>query len=92
MQQIALWPAPDRAGALRVKGRFGLLPFAVDTDSTTLDDEAIFLLATANFKAHLGQPDANNYMGMFSGYVDRLAANQHGTRRYIPGNRRPLLA
>lgn len=85
-QCIEVWPAPaDDTWQLRIKGDFGLLPFAADTDSTTLDPEAIFLLALANAKAHYGQPDAANYMAELTTYLGDLTAGSHQTRRYLPG-------
>ena len=87
-QCIEVWPAPsDATWMLRVKGHFGLLPFAADTDTTTIDPEAILLLALANAKAHYGQPDAGNYAQQLNTYIGDLVAGSHMTRRYIPGKR-----
>lgn len=87
-QCIEVWPAPaDDTWQLRVKGYFGLLPFADDADTTTIDAEAVFLLALANAKAHYGQPDAGNYAQQLNTYIGDLVAGSHHTRRYIPGKR-----
>jgi hypothetical protein len=85
-QCIELWPAPsDAAWKLRIKGQFGLMPLEVGTDQTTVEPEAIFLLALANAKAHYGQPDAGNYASQLAAYVRDLVRGSHHTRRYLPG-------
>lgn len=85
-QCIELWPAPsDTTWKLRVKGQFGLSSLVAPTDQTTVEPEAIFLLAVANAKAHYGQPDAGNYAGQLTAYVRDLVRGSHMTRRYIPG-------
>lgn len=85
-QCIEVWPAPsDDTWRLRIKGDFGLGDFALDSDKTTLDPDAIKLLALANAKSHYGQPDAANYATQLTTYIGDLTAETHGTRRYIPG-------
>lgn len=85
-QCIEIWPAPsDDTWRLRVKGDFGLDPFAANTDKTTIDPEAVKLHALAYAKAHYGQPDAANYATALTTYLGDLTAEAHGTRRYIPG-------
>jgi len=89
-QCIELWPAPsDAAWKLRIKGQFGLMPLDVATDETTVEPEAIFLLALANAKAHYGQPDAGNYASQLAAYVRDLVRGSHHTRRYLPGRNAP---
>ncbi|MBE2259503.1 MAG: hypothetical protein IAE88_11630 [Rhodobacteraceae bacterium] len=91
-QCIEVWPPPsDATWKLRIKGHFGLQPLTVDAHTTTIDPEAIFLLALANAKAHYEQPDARNYANQATAHVRRLIAGSHHTRRYIPGtgNGRP---
>lgn len=88
-QCIEVWPTPEEtAGQLVIKGHFGLEAFAVDADVTTIDDELVFLLATANAKAHYRQPDAQNYVAMFETHLRKIIASTHGTKRYIPGQPR----
>jgi hypothetical protein len=85
-QCIEVWPAPaDDTWRLRIKGEFGLMPFAADNDVNTIDIEAIQLLALANAKAHYGQPDAGNYMQQLTTLIGDLTAGSHHTRRYVPG-------
>lgn len=89
-QCIELWPAPvDATWQLRIKGQFGLAPLAADGDKTTVDPEALFLLAMANAKAHYGQPDAGNYTSQLTKYMRNLIRGAHMTRRYIPGTSDP---
>lgn len=85
-QCIEVWPQPDRtSGQLVVKGHFGLEPFTDDAHTTTIDDELVFLMATANAKAHYRHPDAQNYIGQLETHLRKVIAGTHGTRRYIPG-------
>jgi hypothetical protein len=83
-QCIEVFPAPDRAYTLWVKGHFGVTAFSADSDQTTIDSEAVFLLALANAKAHYRQPDAPNYFGQAASYIGALVAGAHQTRRYVP--------
>ena len=84
-EAIELWPTPkDATWTLRIKGDFGLGAFAVDTDKTTLDHQAIAMLSLANAKAHFGQPDAGNYMSQLTSYMHGMIAGSHQGRRYIP--------
>jgi len=87
-QCIEIWPAPDdTVSYLRVKGHFGLQRFTEDTDRTTVDDEAVLLLALANAKAHEGQPDAANYVGQLEAMIANLVAGTHLTKRYVQSTR-----
>jgi len=89
-QQIEVWPAPDTGDwTLRLKAHAGLAPLVKDDDLTTLDPEAVFLLAFANAKAHERDPDADNYASQANGYVHSLIAGTHTTRRYVPGEPSP---
>lgn len=84
-QCIEIFPAPQAAYTLVVKGRFGLLPFTDDAHVTTIDDELVFLLALANAKAHYQQADAGNYFSQATSYLGDLNSGNHGTARYVPG-------
>lgn len=84
-QGIEIWPTPSVAGSLIIRGQFGLFPLINDTDETTIDPQPIFLLAVANAKAHLTQPDANNYVSQLEAYIAFQLAQQHRTERYLPG-------
>ena len=84
-QCIEVFPAPDAAYTLRIKGHFGLMRFTEDTDPCTLDSELVFLWALANAKNHYRQPDAADVASQARTYLRELVAASHGTARYIPG-------
>lgn len=87
-QCIEVWPAMSNdSWQLRVKGIFGLMPFHDDDDVTSIDAEAVFMLALANAKAHYGQGDAGNYMQELAEYIGELTAGNQPTRRFFPGSR-----
>jgi len=87
-QCIELWPAPsDTSWALRIKGEFGLLPFAADTDTTTLNADAVYLQALTRAKAYYQQPDASLANQDLQVLLGDLTAESHETRRYLPGER-----
>jgi hypothetical protein len=84
-QAIEVYPAPDQTYWMWFKGHFGLTAFTLDTQTTTLDAELVFLHALANAKAHYGQPDANNIEAQANAYRMELIAGTHQTASYIPG-------
>lgn len=84
-QCIEVFPVPDAAYKLRIKGHYLLQPFTEDGDQTTIDSELVFLWALATAKAHYGHPDANNIASMANDYLGRLVGGKHGTKRYVPG-------
>tara|TARA_R100001143_G_scaffold28420_2_gene28096 strand:+ start:14026 stop:14739 length:714 start_codon:yes stop_codon:yes gene_type:complete len=84
-QAIEVFPAPDAAYLLQVKGHFKNLPFSSDSDVVSMDPELVFLLALANAKAHYRQPDAGNYFTQATNHLGQLTAGNHGTARYVPG-------
>lgn len=82
---IEVWPPPgDGEGRLVIKGRFGLEPFSDDTHRATIDDEAIYLFALGNAKAHYRQPDAGQYRDDANKYIGNMTAGAHGTKFYHP--------
>lgn len=84
---IEIFPAPDRAYTIKMRGHLGLKWLNGDNDLLTVNSRAVFLHALSNAKAHYRQPDAGNYMQQAQSYVRQLVAGSHGTRRYIPGTR-----
>ena len=84
-QAIEVYPAPDQTYWMWFKGHFGLQAFTLDTQSTTLDAELVFLWALANAKAHYGQRDANDIAAQANDYRKELIAGTHQTASYIPG-------
>lgn len=83
-QRLELWPVPSEPMILRVHAAFGLLPFAVDADYTTVDPDIVWLRAMTNAKAHAKQPDATNYHDQEVTRLQALCAATHGMQRYIP--------
>jgi hypothetical protein len=84
-QAIELYPTPDQTYWLWIRGHLGLLSFANDTDTTTLDSNLVFLEALADAKAHYGQPDAGNVKDEANRYRGELIAGTHQTAHYVPG-------
>lgn len=91
-QCIEVWPAPDEAYTLRIKGHFGLQPFTEDEDTTTIDPHAVFLFALGLGKRHYGKRDAEDAFRQVASYIGGLVAGSHHTARYVPAPRRPLEA
>lgn len=89
---LEIWPEPDKAYVIWVKGHFGLLPFTADTDVTTIEHNLVFLHALANSKAHYGQADARIYFRQLEVFLRRLNAGEFGNKRFIPDPDRPLNA
>lgn len=81
---IEVFPAPQAAYTLWIKGDIGLAPFAADADRPTFDDEAILLFAIANWKSAKGRADADRCMGQATQRIQDLTARKHGTARYVP--------
>lgn len=88
-QSLEVFPAPDAAYTLQVKGRPKNFAFASDSDVATIDPELVFLLALANAKSHYRQSDAQNYFTQATTYLGQLTAGTHGTARYVPGAKQP---
>jgi WD40 repeat protein len=85
-EQIEVWPAPvSNAWQLRIKGYFTPGPFELDTDTTTIDWQVVYLQAVADAKVAFKQPDAGLAQAQLRTYIGDLVAGTHGTRRYIPG-------
>lgn len=87
-EYLEIFPAPDQAYIVWLKGHLGVRPFAADTDPCTVDARPLFLFALANAKAHYGQPDARRYDDQVTLMKRKLVAGSHGTKRYIPGEQR----
>lgn len=81
---IEIFPAPQAAYTLWIKGDFGLAVLEDDTDRFTIDDIAVYLLALGNMKADRGAKDAQIVLTQAANYVKGLVAGTHGTRRYVP--------
>lgn len=81
---IEVFPAPQAAYTLWIKGDIGLAPFSADADRPTFDEEAILLFAVANWKSAKGRQDADRCMGQATQRIQDLTARKHGTARYVP--------
>ena len=81
---IEIFPAPQAAYTLQIKGDIGLAPLVAGTDLCTIDDEAVFLLALGMAKVHYGQKDAQAIMRQAANYIAATVGASHGTARYVP--------
>jgi hypothetical protein len=86
---IEIFPAPQAAYTLRVKGHFGLEPFNSDSDRATIDSEAVFLLAVGNYLTDRDKPGATNALAQANAYVKAKVSGSHHTARYVPGPKGP---
>jgi hypothetical protein len=86
---IEIFPAPNAAYKLWVKGQMGLEPFTGDSDQTTVDSDLVFVWALAAAKAHYGQKDAARVEAASREALSDYIAGNHLTRRYVPGRRDP---
>lgn len=81
---IEIFPTPNAAYTLRIKGDFGLTAFSNPEHKTTIDDNAVFLLALAHAKAHYKQADAKSVYQEYQEYLASMVSGKHGTAQYIP--------
>lgn len=91
-QTIEVYPAPDQAYTLHVKGHFGLMRFSEDTDICTVDPDLLFLWALGNAKNHYGQPDGADIAQEAQTMLKDMIGDSHGNRRYVPGEPTPAAA
>jgi hypothetical protein len=86
-QCIEIFPAPLAAYTLWIKGAAVLTSFVNDTDITSIDSEAVYLLATGFVKQHYGQADGSSLVTQALNYTKQLVAGQHRTQRFVPRTR-----
>lgn len=72
--KINVYPVPDGVYTAVLDGYQALAAFAVGTDTTTLDAQAILLLAVINAKTHYKQ-DAKVYEQQLTGLLQALGAD-----------------
>lgn len=84
-QTIEVYPAPDQAYTLHVRGHFGLMRFTEDSDLCTVDPDLLFLWALANAKNHYQQSDAADIAQEAQTMLRDIIGASHGNRRYVPG-------
>ena len=83
-EYIEVFPEPDKAYTLYLKGRTGKRSFTADSDVTSMDPHPVFLQALAQAKAHYGQRDTQVYFQQLENLIGELNAGTYGTRRYVP--------
>lgn len=83
-EYVEVFPEPDKAYTLYLKGRTGLRSFTADDDVTSMDPHPVFLQALATAKAHYGQRDAQVYFQQLENLIGELNAGTYGTRRFVP--------
>lgn len=85
---IEIWPPPDRAMKLVVKGSLAAVDMTADTDTPTVDPDLVVLRTIAFMKAGKGHQDAQLYMGQYRSFIAGLNAEGHTDERYVPGKLR----
>ncbi len=81
---IEVFPVPNAAYKLWIKGQMGVEPFAANTDKTTINSDLVFAWALADAKAHYGQKDAAKQEASARELLSDTIAGMHLTRRYVP--------
>lgn len=81
---IEIWPAPQAAYTLWLKGDFGVTDMTQGTDRPSIPDHAVYLLALGYGLSARNKPNAGQVLTEASNYVLDLVANSHKTARYIP--------
>jgi hypothetical protein len=81
---IEVFPVPNAAYKLWIKGMMGIEPFVGSDDKTTIDSELVFLTALGRAKAHYKQSDAQAVQSEALAYLGDIIAGNHLTRRYVP--------
>jgi len=81
---IEIFPAPQAAYTLWIKGDIGLAPLVADSDVFTVDDMACKLLALGNLKVARGDKDGQLRLQQAGAYIRGLISDAHATRRYVP--------
>jgi hypothetical protein len=81
---IEVFPVPNAAYKLWIKGQMGLEPFIATTDRTTIYSDLVFSWALAAAKAHYGQKDAASVERSAREMLSDIISGKHLTRRYVP--------
>lgn len=85
---IEVFPVPNAAYKLWIKGQMGIDPFVSNTDKTTLNSDLVFSWALATAKAHYGQKDAARADQSARETLSDTISGMHLTRRYVPNTYR----
>jgi hypothetical protein len=83
-EYIEVFPEPDQAYTLYLKGPTALKPFTADRHITSTDPHPVFLQALAQSKAHYGQNDASIYFQQLENLLGKLNSASFGDKRFIP--------
>jgi hypothetical protein len=90
VDQFRVWPIPDKAGAVRFRGRKKLARLVEDTDKATLDGTLIVLYAASELLAQAKNELAQTKMQKAQAYLQRLRARQGGrTETFVIGGGAP---
>jgi hypothetical protein len=81
---IEVFPVPNAAYKLWIKGQMGVEPFVAPSDKTTINSDLVFAWALGEAKAHYRQPDANDVKAGAREMLGDVIAGNHLTRRYVP--------
>lgn len=81
---IEVFPVPNAAYKLWIKGQMGLEPFVADTDRTTVNSDLVFAWALADAKAFYRQKDAQRAGQTAREMLSDIISGKHLTRRYVP--------
>jgi hypothetical protein len=82
---IEVYPEPEKAYTLYIKGHIMPRPFTADDHHASVDPDALLALALANGKAHFGQSDARVYFDQYREIIGDDNSDQTNRKRYIPG-------
>ncbi len=82
---IEVFPPPDYAYKLWIKGIAEYAPMVDGDDITSLDPDLVFLWALAYGKAHYQQVDKQEIVSQGASMLREMIAGTHGAKRYIPG-------
>lgn len=81
--QMEVWPVPDRAGFLRVRGRKALSPLVSDPDLSTLNGTLLVLSVAADILARNKAEDARVKLAQAQRHLRNLARRQ-GSNKQAP--------
>jgi hypothetical protein len=82
-EYVEVYPEPDQAYTMYLKGRVALKPFSADSHTTSTDPHPVFLQALGQAKAHYGQPDSRVYFQQLEEHIGNLNAGAF-QKRYVP--------
>jgi hypothetical protein len=81
---IEVFPAPQAAYSLWLKGHFGLAALTAPTDRTTIDDRAVLWMAIGMYREDTGKNGADRFKNMALQRIKDITSGQHNTARFVP--------